>query len=81
MTTTRSQIESVSSRWVTTIAVRSLGELGKRFADQAFAFEVHLACCFVEDQEFRIAQQRSSHRDPLALAAGEVVPPCPTSAS
>ena len=44
-------------------------KLFKRLMNEAFALQVNLTCRFVEQEDLRILEQRSSERDTLALSA------------
>ena len=51
--------------------VRSREKLFEHFEDELFAFDIDLARGFVEEQDFRVAENGAGKRDALALAAGE----------
>ena len=69
--TIRVASESVLSRCVIMISVRSLAVLGERIVNQLLTLDVDLAGRFIENQNFGVSQEGPRQRDPLPLAAAK----------
>ena len=71
----RSAIDAEPGSWLTTIAVVpcGAGQLADQLVDDGGVLRVELAGRLVGEQEPRAVGERGAERDPLLLAAGELV--------